>query len=81
MTVIEEDGNRASVDGEGNSSTETGKLEAMQSGSQCVLTLESIVVKLPKPIPNVVYRVLDQGLEVMGDMPVGKTSYNDEFEG
>lgn len=50
VTVMEDDGIRANVEGEGIVSTETYDLEKMKSGSQQVLTKASLVGVLPTKV-------------------------------
>lgn len=54
ITVMEEDGNWASVEGGGITLMETDELEAILSGSQPMLRQEALVGELPTPIPIVV---------------------------
>lgn len=51
---------------------------AMTSGLQSMLTQESVVNKLPKPILNLVSHTVAKCLEVLVDMLVGRNSRNDE---
>lgn len=78
--VIENDENRASVEGEGITSTEMHNLETMTSESQPVLTKESLVGELPTLIPTVVRHAFAHGSEELGDVFIGEHSQNDEYE-
>lgn len=76
---MEEDGIRASMEGEGIASTDTNDFKAITSGSQPLLMQESLMGELSTPIPIVVHHAPAQSLEVLRDVSMNKNSRNDQF--
>lgn len=65
---------------EGSGSTKRHYSEAMRSGSVAVIAREPVSKEMPTPLPNVVYEALTEDLEVLGDVLIGKNSYNEHFQ-
>lgn len=80
MTVMEEEGERASVEQDRILSTETEDLGAIPSKSQSVLSQDSLAEQLGTPITNVFYDASAKSMEVLDDASIGENSRNDEFE-
>lgn len=79
MTVIEQDGSRPNVEGEGIASRETDTLEAMPPGLQPVVAQQSLSRELPRTIPSMVHQTLAQGLEVLDDVYIDERLLTDDF--
>lgn len=80
MTVIEDNGNRASMDGKQTTLTKSDVLETMPSWPPPVLTQKSLVGELSTTIRNVVHHVLALGLEVLSDALECENSANIELQ-
>lgn len=80
MKVIKEEWNQANVEYDGNTSTQTDHLESMSSGSQPVLMQKSLAEKLQTPMRKVVHDALVQGIELLDDISIGETSFNEQLE-
>lgn len=78
-TVVEEDGSRADVKGDGIAFMEPDNLEAMQTVTQPVLTQEQLVGELPTFIPSVAHHAFSQGLKVLSNVSASGSSRNGEL--
>lgn len=81
MTVMKKDVNRAGVEEKGIVSTEADSLLKMPLGSQPVKTQESRFGELAILILIAAHHTVAHGLQMLGDVSVGETSENDEFDG
>lgn len=80
MAVMEDDENRANVEGNGYALTRTEDLEAMPSSFQSVLAQRLLMGELSKRMPYMVCPELAQDLEVPDYVSMDELFRSDEFK-
>lgn len=79
MTLTKEDGNGASVVGDGAALMRPGYLEEISTGSQPALTEKPLMRELPTSMPNVAQYAEAQESETVDNVLMEEKSRNDEI--